>query len=308
VPETASPTADGPGRPRLHLVDGTYELFRAHFSKRPPRSDPGGRDVKATVGIVSSLLGLLADTDECPTHLAVAFDNPIESWRNERFPPYKSSEGVDPDLLAQFDRAEQAVAALGVTVWSMDRYEADDALATAAVRFAPDVAQVRILTPDKDLAQVVRGRRIVQVDRLRETVRDEVAVRERFGVGPASIPDLLALVGDTADGIPGLAGFGAKSAATLLARYEHLDAIPDDESAWEVSVRGAAKLAATLRARRADAELYRELTVLATDVALPGDTGAVDDLSWSGVPRADYLAWCDELELTALRDRPTRWA
>jgi len=291
--------------PRLHLVDGTYELFRAHFSKRPSRTDREGRDVKATVGLVSSLLGLLDDADEAPTHLAVAFDNPIESWRNERFPPYKSSEGVDPDLLAQFDRAEQAVSTLGVAVWSMDEHEADDALATGAVRFAPEVDQVRILTPDKDLAQVVRDVSIVQVDRLRETVRDEAGVWERFGVGPASIPDLLALVGDTADGIPGLAGFGAKSAAAVLARYGHLDAIPDDATAWDVTVRGATKLAATLRDGRADAELYRELALLATDLDLPGDLA---DLAWSGVPQDDYLAWCDDLELTTLRDRPTRWA
>jgi 5'-3' exonuclease len=303
--EMARTAPERPDGRRLHLVDGTYELFRAHFSKRPARTDPSGVDVKATVGMVSSLLGLLADPDEAPTHLAVAFDNPIESWRNERFPPYKSSEGVDPELLAQFDRAERAVSALGVAVWSMAEYEADDALATAAVRFAPEVGQVRVLTPDKDLAQVVAGERIVQVDRRRETVRDEAAVRERFGVGPASIPDLLALVGDTADGIPGLSGFGAKSAASLLAHYEHLEAIPDDGDHWEVTVRGAAKLAATLRDHREEAELYRELAVLATDLTLPGDLG---DLAWAGVPREPYLAWCDELGVTGLRDRPTRWA
>jgi len=302
---TESPTrADDRHGTRLHLVDGTYELFRAHFSKRPSRTDPRGRDVKATVGLVSSLLGLLEDAEEAPTHLAVAFDNPIESWRNERFPPYKSSEGVDPALLAQFDRAERAVTALGVRLWSMDEHEADDALATAAVRFAPEVDQVRILTPDKDLAQVVRDAHIVQVDRLRQTVRDEAGVWEKFGVGPASIPDLLALVGDAADGIPGLAGFGAKSAATLLARYVHLPAIPDDADDWDVTVRGAARLAATLRDERADAELYRELTVLATDLDLGGD---LEDLVWSGVPREAYLAWCDELGVTALRDRPSRW-
>jgi len=300
----SSPRADDRCGTRLHLVDGTYELFRAHFSKRPSRTDRQGRDVKATVGLVSSLLGLLEDAGEAPTHLAVAFDNPIESWRNERFGPYKSSEGVDPDLLAQFDRAERAVAALGVRLWSMDEYEADDALATAAVRFAPEVGQVRILTPDKDLAQVVRDTHIVQVDRLRQTVRDEAGVWEKFGVGPASIADLLALVGDAADGIPGLAGFGAKSAATLLARYVHLDAIPDDADDWDVTVRGAARLAATLRDQRAEAELYRELTVLATDLDLGAD---LEDLAWSGVPRESYLAWCDELGVTALRDRPTRW-
>ena len=211
---------------------------------------------------------------------------------------------VDADLLAQFDRAEAAVAALGLTVWSMNTYEADDALATAAVRFAPQVGQVRILTPDKDLAQVVITQHVVQVDRRRESVRDEAGVWAKFGVGPRSIPDLLALVGDTADGIPGLSGFGAKSAAVLLARYDHLDDIPDDSADWDVTVRSAGKLAATLREHRADARLYRELTVLSTDVALPGD---LDDLRWDGVPRDAYLAWCDELELTALRERPSRW-
>ena len=300
----SSTRADDRYGTRLHLVDGTYELFRAHFSKRPARTDPQGRDVKATVGLVSSLLGLLEDAEEAPTHLVVAFDNPIESWRNERFPPYKSSEGVDPGLLAQFDRAERAVAALGVSLWSMDEHEADDALATAAVRFAPEVDQVRILTPDKDLAQVVRDAHIVQVDRRRQTVRDEAGVWEKFGVGPASIPDLLALIGDSADGIPGIAGFGAKSAATLLARYVHLAAIPDDADDWDVTVRGATRLAATLRDQRADAELYRELTVLATDLDLGGD---LEDLVWAGVPQEVYLAWCDELGVTALRDRPSRW-
>jgi 5'-3' exonuclease len=192
-----------------------------------------------------------------------------------------------------------------VTVWSMDEYEADDALATAALRFADAVDQVRVLTPDKDLAQVVRSERIVQVDRLRETVRDEPGVLAKFGVGPASIPDLLALVGDTADGIPGLPGFGAKTAATLLARYGHLDAIPPSAADWDVTVRGAERLAATLRERTADAQLYRELATLVTDVPLPE---TLDELAWGGVPRQRFPAWCDELGANALRDRPSRWA
>jgi 5'-3' exonuclease len=290
---------------RLHLVDGTYELFRAHFSKRPARTSPTGKDVKATVGVVGSLLQLLEDRDEQPTHLAVAFDRPIESFRNRRFPAYKDGADVDPALLAQFEDVEVAVAALGVTVWSMDEHEADDALATAALRFVDAVDQVRILTPDKDLAQVVRDERIVQVDRLREIVRDEAGVLARFGVGPASIPDLLALVGDTADGIPGLPGFGAKTAAALLARYEHLDAIPADAAAWDVMVRGAARLAATLRERADDARLYRELATLVTDVPL---AETLDELVWAGVPRDRFLAWCEEVGATTLRDRPSRWA
>jgi 5'-3' exonuclease len=290
---------------RLHLVDGTYELFRAHFSKRPSRTAPDGRDVKATVGVVSSLLQLLDDPDEAVTHLAVAFDRPIESFRNDRFAGYKDSSGVDPALLAQFGPVEDAVAALGVTVWSMDDHEADDAMATAALRFAPEVDQVRILTPDKDLAQVVDGERIVQVDRLRETERDEASVVARFGVAPASIPDLLALVGDTADGIPGLPGFGAKTAAALLARYGHLEAIPADPSTWDVPVRGAARLAATLQERAEDVALYRELATLVTDVPL---AESLDELRFRGVPRQRYLTWCDEVGVDTLRDRPARWA
>jgi 5'-3' exonuclease len=290
---------------RLHLVDGTYELFRAHYSKRPARTDPAGKDVKATVGVVGSLLQLLHDPDETVTHVAVAFDRPIESFRNRRFEGYKDGADVDPALLAQFEDVEVAVAALGVTVWSMDEYEADDALATGALRFADEVEQVRVLTPDKDLAQVVRGERIVQVDRLRETVRDEAGVLARFGVGPASIPDLLALVGDTADGIPGLPGFGAKTAATLLARYGHLEAIPPAAAGWDVAVRGAERLAVTLRERAQDAELYRELATLVTDVPL---AETFEDLAWTGVPRERFLSWCDEVGASGLRDRPSRWA
>jgi 5'-3' exonuclease len=289
---------------RLHLVDGTYELFRAHFSKRPSRTDPQGRDVKATVGLVSSLLQLVADEDEQVTHLAVAFDNPIESFRNELFPPYKDSSGVDPELLAQFDGAERATAALGIAVWSMGEHEADDAMATAAARFADEVDQVRILTPDKDLGQAVRGQRIVQIDRLRERTYDEEGVLDRLGVPPTSVPDLLALVGDTADGIPGLPGFGAKSAAALLRRYERLEEIPLDGD-WDVSVRGAPRLAATLTERLDDALLYRRLATLVTDVPLPH---GLDDLAWAGVPRERYLAWCEEVGVDTLRDRPTRWS
>jgi 5'-3' exonuclease len=290
---------------RLHLVDGTYELFRAHFSKRPPRRSPDDRDVKATVGVVSSLLGLLADEDEGVTHVAVAFDNPIESWRNDRFPGYKDGSGVDPDLLAQFDDVERAVRALGVVVWSMDRHEADDALATAAVRWADEVDQVRILTPDKDLGQVVRGERIVQIDRGRDKRYDEEGVVGRLGVRPASVPDYLALVGDTADGIPGLPGFGAKGAAAVLHRYPHLEDVPELAVSWEVDVRGATRLAATLAERRDDALLYRELATLALDVPLEE---RLEDLAWTGVPRERFHAWCDELGVDTLRDRPQRWA
>jgi 5'-3' exonuclease len=290
-------------RVRLHLVDGTYELFRSHFSPRPGRTDPDGRDVKATVGVLTALIALLADEDEQVTHLAVAFDNPIESWRNERFPAYKSSAGVEVELLAQFDLVERACRALGVVVWSMDEYEADDALATAAARWRDDVDQVRILTPDKDLGQAVTGQQVVQVDRMRQREFDEDGVVERLGVQPASVPDYLALVGDTADGIPGLKGFGAKSAATLLQRYTSLEAIPRDGE-WEVPLRGAPRLQETLRDQFGDALLYRELATLATDVELDED---LDDMRWAGAPRSQYLAMCDELGVTTLRDQPTAW-
>jgi 5'-3' exonuclease len=289
---------------RLHLVDGTYELFRAHFSKRPGRTDPAGNDVKATVGLVSSLLQLLSDEEEAVTHLAVAFDRPIESFRNDRFPGYKDSSEVDPALLAQFEGAEEAVEALGVVVWSMAEHEADDAMATAAARFADQVDQVRIMTPDKDLGQAVRGEQVVQVDRLRERTYDEEGVLDRLGVPPASVPDLLALVGDTADGIPGLPGFGAKSASTLLCRYGHLEGIPRDGD-WDVEVRGAARLAATLTERFEDALLYRELATLVTDVPLPQQ---LDDLAWPGVPRERFLAWCEATGVDTLRARPVRWS
>ena len=198
---------------RLHLVDGTYELFRAHYGRRPGHADPQGRDVKATVGLTASLLALLHDPGEQVTHLAIAFDNPVESFRNDLFAGYKTGEGLEQEILAQFDLAEEAAAALGIAVWSMARFEADDALATGAARFRDAVAQVRLLTPDKDLAQAVRGRQVVQVDRLREREIDEAAVRARRGVAPASIPDWLALVGDAQDGIPGIPGFGEKTAA-----------------------------------------------------------------------------------------------
>ncbi len=288
---------------RLHLVDGTYELFRSHYSRRPSRAAADGRDVKATVGVVDAVLSLLEDDDEHVTHLAVAFDNPIESWRNDRFEGYKDGSGVDADLLAQFDLVEEAIRALGVVVWSMDRYEADDALATAAVRWAPEVDQVRILTPDKDLGQVVDGARIVQVDRMRGREYDADGVADKLGVPPASVPDYLALVGDTADGIPGLKGFGAKSAGVVLSHYGHLEDIPR-EGGWDVTVRGADTLAATLDAHFDDALLYRELARLALDVPL---AESLDDLRHTGVPRAAFEAVCDDLGVTTLRERPRQW-
>lgn len=290
---------------RLHLVDGTYELFRAHFSPRPGQSAPDGQDVKATVGVMSSLLALLHDKDEAVTHLGVAFDNPIRSFRNKLFDGYKTEEGVPPELLAQFDLVEEAVRALGVIVWSMKDHEADDALATAAARWAKDVDQVRLLTPDKDLGQCVRGKKVVQVDRRQEKEYDEDGVRAKLGVPPASVPDLLALVGDDADGIPGLSGFGEKGASALLTAYGHLESIPEDPAKWSVRPRGADKLAATLREHRKDALLYRKLATVVTDAPIKE---SLKQLEWAGVPRAPFEAMCDRLGLTTLKSRPKRWA
>lgn len=285
---------------RLHVIDGTFELFRAHYSKRPSQTGADGSDVKATAGFVSSMLNLLSDADERATHLAVAFDNPVESFRNELFEGYKTGEGMEEALRAQFDLAEYAAHALGLTVWSMDRYEADDALATAATRFADQVEQVRILTPDKDLGQVVQGTRVVQVDVIRKKVIDEDALRERRGVAPASIPDLLALVGDTADGIPGLPGFGEKSSATLLAHYGSIEAIPATPEEWAVKVRGAARLSATLEAEREHALLYKQLATLVRDVPL---AESLVDLEWRGPRQSELEGLCVDLATPRLLDR-----
>ena len=220
----------------VHLVDGTYELFRAHFGA-PPATAPDGAAVGATRGLLRSLQALLREPGV--THVAVAFDQVVESFRNRLFPGYKTAEGVPPELLAQFPLAEEATRALGLVTWPMVEFEADDALATGAARFAdaPGVERVLLCTPDKDLAQCVRGTRVVGFDRMRRRVLDEAGVRARFGVGPASIPDWLALVGDTADGIPGVPRFGEKSASAVLGRYAHLEAIPDDAARWDLPVR-----------------------------------------------------------------------
>jgi 5'-3' exonuclease len=289
---------------RLHLVDGTYELFRAHYSPRPGHTAPAGWDAKATVGVAASLLALLNDPTEAVTHLAVAFDNPIRSFRNDLFAGYKSDEGVAPELRAQFDTVEEAVRALGVVVWSMREHEADDALATGARRFRDQVEQVRIMTPDKDLGQCLVGERVVQVDRMRKTVTSEAAFRAKRGFGPASMPDFLALTGDTADGIPGLAGFGEKSASTLLGAYEHIERIPVYAHEWSVKPRGALQLATTLAERRNEALEYRVLATLVDDVPLPE---ALADLEFRGVPRARFEAWCDEVGATTVRTMVRRW-
>jgi 5'-3' exonuclease len=291
---------------RLHLIDGTYELFRAHFSKRPDHVLSDGRDFKATVGTVGSTLALLADPGEQVTHVAAAFDRPIRSFRNDLFDAYKSDEGVLPELLAQFEPVEDAMRAIGVVVWSMNEWEADDALATAATRWADDVDQVRILTPDKDLGQCLRGDRVVLVDRVRSRVIDEAALLAARGIAPAMVPDYLALVGDTADGIPGLRGFGEKTAAALLQAYGHLEDIPADARRWSVRLRGADVLAATLAAARDDALLYRKLATLVRTVPL---TESLDDLRWRGVPRGRFEGWCDAVRAPeAIRAQGLRMA
>ena len=289
---------------KVHLVDGTYELFRAHYGA-PPATSPDGRAVGATRGLIQTLLLLLREPDV--THVAVAFDTVIESFRNGMFPGYKTGDGVPAELKAQFPLAEDATASLGLVVWPMVEFEADDALATGAQAWcdAPGVDQTVICSPDKDLAQMVRDRRVVCLDRRRGTTLDEKGVVAKFGVPPGSIPDYLALVGDSADGIPGLPGWGAKTSATLLHRYGSLERIPEDPSRWDVRVRRAEALAATLVEQREDALLYRRLATLRTDVPIRED---VDDIEWRGALRERYHALCAELGFDRLADAPHRWA
>jgi 5'-3' exonuclease len=270
----------------VHLVDGTYEIFRQYYAPRPGHLDSDGTEIGATRGVVQSVFTMLQDG---ATHVGVATDHVIESFRNELWPTYKSSAGMDPLLLAQFGWLEDALRALGVVVWPMVEVEADDGLASAATVAAADprVEQVIICTPDKDLGQCVGGK-IVQLDRRQNKMIDAHGVVEKFGVAAESIPDWLALVGDSADGFPGVPGFGAKSAAVLLARYQHLEDIPTDGADWDVTVRGAAKLAATLAAHRADADLFKVLATLRTDA----EVGTVDDWQWTG-PTEDFPTWCD---------------
>ncbi|CAN5163926.1 hypothetical protein BH18ACT5_BH18ACT5_04540 [soil metagenome] len=286
---------------RLHLLDGTYELFRSFFG-RPGRLAPDGREVGATLGIIETTLSLLREPEV--THLAAATDTVIESFRNEMFAGYKDGAGVEQVLLDQFPLAERAFAAIGVVCWGMIEYEADDAIATASFRWCEDVSQVVICTPDKDLSQCVIGDRVVTLNRREQKIYNEDGIREKFGVGPESIPDYLALVGDTADGVPGLPGWGAKSAGAVLKRWHKLEAIPPNPREWGVAVRGADKLALVLIERFEDALLYRDLTTLRQNVPL---TESLDDLEWKGVPREAFLAFCDELGFDDIRTRPHLW-
>ncbi len=287
---------------RIHLVDGTYELYR-HFFALPPSLDRDGGEVGAIVGVLGSLLGMLQDG---ATHVAVATDHVVESFRNELWPGYKTGEGIEPNLHRQFHPLEDALRSMGVVVWAMEEFEADDGLAAGA-RIAgldPRVEQVLICTPDKDLGQCVVGGRVVQFDRRNREVRDEAGVIAKFGVKPSSIPDYLALVGDTADGFPGIRGWGAKSAGAVLARYGHLEDIPSDVSAWDVAVRGAARLSAALESDREHAVLFRTLATLREDAPV---CRSVDELRWAG-PRPEFERVADQLGAPHLADRARRAA
>lgn len=290
---------------KIHLVDGTYELFRNHFGA-PPKKAPDGREVGATLGLLRSLLMLL--TSPGVTHMAVAFDHVIESFRNDLYPGYKTSEGVDPNLLAQFPLAEEAVSALGAVVWPMLEFEADDAIASAIKRFKKNrtVEQFIICSPDKDLAQLVSGHKVVCWDRRREVLIDEAGVVEKYGVRPSSIPDWLALVGDSADGFPGIKGWGAKSASVVLARFGHLESIPEDPLEWQlssVSPGRAVSLSESLTANRQEALLYRRLATLREDVPLEEK---LSDLRWQGAhPR--LKKFCLELGEERIPERVPHW-
>ena len=285
----------------IHLLDATYELFRSHFG-RPPHAAADGSAASATLGVVESALYLLRE--DGVTHLACATDHVIRSWRNERFAGYKTEAGMPPELLAQFEPAEDALRAIGVVVWPMVEFEADDAIGAAAARWAdhPDVERVVILTPDKDMAQCVRADgKVVTYDRRARRFVDHDGVIAKFGVSPASIPDYLALVGDSADGYPGLPGWGARSASAVLSRYPHLEDIPASVSAWDVSVRGAASLALALRERREEVLLYRELATLRLDAPIPQTEP--EELRWRGADPDAVAALAARL---AAPDLPSR--
>ncbi len=289
----------------VHLIDGTYELFRAWFGA--PHQKVNGKEIGAVRSMVRSFAALLSR--KTITHVGVAYDHVIESFRNDLFPGYKTGEGIDPELFAQFELAERMTTAMGMTTWPMIAFEADDAIATAAHHLATDerVEQVRITAVDKDMCQCVIGTRVVCWDRFKDVVLDEPAVIAKHGVLPRSIPDLLGLVGDTADGIPGLEGWGKSSAAKVLTAYGTIAAIPDDAATWSLALRGSDRLATSLREHRSEANLYRTLAVLRTDCPIACD---VDTLAWRGVDRAALEAICVELELApasiTLRDREAR--
>jgi 5'-3' exonuclease len=281
----------------IHLIDGTYELFR-HFFAVPKAADDNGQEIAAVRGVLGSVLSML---EEGVTHIGVATDHVVESFRNDLYPGYKTSEGVPPELLSQFPILEQALEAMGVIVWPMIQFEADDALASAAHKSAQDqsVSRVFICTPDKDLSQCVSGTRVVQLDRMRGIVRDEAGVREKFGVHPGSIPDLLAVVGDSADGFPGIAGWGMKAAAQVLSQYPHLEDIPKDWEKWNPSIRRARSLSTSLFEGWNDALLFRTLATLRVDVPV---FATLDQLFWKG-PRPEFAEQTRRLKAPELLRR-----
>jgi 5'-3' exonuclease len=292
---------------RIHLVDATYELFRAYHAPRPPVRGRGGMELGAVAGLVGTLLALLRY--EGATHVGCGHDRVIRSFRNDLYPGYKTEAGVPADLLAQFPIAEEAIDALGLALWAETEFEADDALATAALLCAasPEVEQVLVCTPDKDLAQVVEGSRVVLRDRRRDLTYDDAGVRAKWGVPPSAIADYLALVGDAADGFPGLPGFGAKGAAALLAAFGSLEGVRDAPlGTWPAAVRGAPRLAATLREQWAAAMLFRDLATLRRDVPLPQRLPG--ELEWRGAPRPAWQTFCDRWGLVSLAGRPHRWS
>jgi 5'-3' exonuclease len=286
---------------KIHLVDGTYELFRAHFGA-PPKKAPDGREIGATLGLLRSLLLLLSDPEV--THVAVAFDHVIESFRNKMYPGYKTGAGVDPNLLAQFPLAEKAASALGLVVWPMVKFEADDAIATGVARFkVKSVQQIIICSVDKDLTQLVDEDRVVCWDRRREIVLDEQGVIAKFGVRPESIPDYLALVGDSADGYPGIKGWGAASTSTVLSRFKHIESIPPDPKQLGLGLGRATTLLENLKNNYDDALLFRELSTLRKDVPIKE---TLKDLQWQGAtPRLKKL--CHELGEERIPERVSRW-
>ena len=286
----------------VHLIDGTYELFR-HYYALPSAKDQDGREIAAVRGTLASVLGMIKGG---ATHVAVATDHVIESFRNQLWPGYKTSAGVEPDLLAQFPLLEQVLSAAGIAVWPMVEFEADDALAAGALAAARDqrVEHVIVCTPDKDLAQCVRGTRVVQLNRRTRVTYDEAGVVQKFGVPPPSIPDYLALVGDAADGYPGLPGWGAKSSAAVLAKFLHLESIPKDHAEWHVNAANAGALAATLSIQREQALLFRTLATLRTDIELFDD---VEQLRWSGpTPEFDAFAARFDAAIAETKRRPIR--
>ena len=288
---------------KIHLVDGTYELFRAYYGV-PSVLSPDGTEVGAVRGLVQTLLSLLRQ--DAVTHVGCAFDSVVESFRNKMFSGYKTSDGMPEDIKNQFALAERAARALGVVVWPMEEFEADDAIASAVHQWRDmsDVEQIIICSPDKDLAQMVIGTRVVLLDRRRRITIDEEGVKDKFGVLPDSIPDYLALVGDAADGIPGIPKWGAKTASTVLKRYTHIETIPESHLLWDVEVRGAKTVAENLVIHKTDAFLYRELATLCVEVPI---LESIDDLKWVGANRSEYGELCKDMGFDGLASSPNQW-